>query len=210
MHQTKLLFLLSIGAQKIRPDDGEDQNELVETVTKKAVNFDLPELRHNVDLLLDQCEEELIANDRALKHHKNRVEVLKREEEKLALLCQHESKEISTLNEILEAVEKLEALHARGDLDLDSAREMLEKLAETYPKEYNGLQMPYIAMTTVVPLLKSQLQSWNCLAEPHMHIEDFLQWRNILRDDIKDQRQTNPMTPYHSLLWECWMPTVRL
>ena len=49
----------AIGAQKIRPDDGEEQIELV-TVTKTAVNFDLPELRHNVDLLLDQCEEELI------------------------------------------------------------------------------------------------------------------------------------------------------
>ena len=53
----------AIGAQKIRPDDGEDPNELQgvpATVTKKAVNFDLPELRHNIDLLLDQCEEELI------------------------------------------------------------------------------------------------------------------------------------------------------
>ena len=93
----------AIGAQKIRPDDGEDQNA-VENM-KKSVNFDLPELRHNVDLLLDQFEEELIANDRALKYHKNRVEVLKKEEEKLSILCQHESSEINTLNEILEAVE---------------------------------------------------------------------------------------------------------
>ena len=68
----------AIGAQKIRPDDGEDQNA-VENM-KKSVNFDLPELRHNVDLLLDQFEEELIANDRALKYHKNRVEVLKKED----------------------------------------------------------------------------------------------------------------------------------
>ena len=45
------------------------------------------------------------------------MEVLKTEEEKLALLCQQESKEISTLNEILESVEKLEALHERGDYE---------------------------------------------------------------------------------------------
>ena len=52
----------AIGAQKICPYDGEDSNELQgvpATVTKKAVNFDLPELWHNIDLLLDQCEEEL-------------------------------------------------------------------------------------------------------------------------------------------------------
>ena len=95
-------------------------------------------------------------------------------------------------------------------MDLDSAREMLEKLAETYPKEYNGLQMPYIAMTTVVPLLKARLQSWNCLAEPHLYIEEFLQWRSILRHNPNEHRQTDPMTPYHTLLWESWMPAVRL
>ena len=97
-----------------------------------------------------------------------------------------------------------------GDLDIDSAREMLEKLAETYPKEYVGLQMPYIAMTTVVPLLKAKLQSWNCLAEPHLYIEEFMQWRSILRHNPNEHRQTDPMTPYHTLLWESWMPTVRL
>lgn len=197
----------AIGAQKIRPDDGEDQNA-VENM-KKSVNFDLPELRHNVDLLLDQFEEELIANDRALKYHKNRVEVLKKEEEKLSILCQHESSEINTLNEILEAVEKLEVLHEKGDLDLDSAREMLEKLAENYPKEYHGLQMPYIAMTTVVPLLKNQLKSWNCLVQPHQYIEEFIQWKNILGHNANEHRQTNPMAPYHAVLWESWMPTVR-
>jgi hypothetical protein len=44
--------------------------------SRSVVSFDLPELRHNIDMLLDRCEEDLISADRRLKHNKNNVEVL--------------------------------------------------------------------------------------------------------------------------------------
>ena len=62
----------------------------------------MPELGQNVDWLLNQCEKEPIANNKDLNHHKNRIKILEQEEEKLKILCQKESEEISTLNEILE------------------------------------------------------------------------------------------------------------
>ena len=45
-------------------------------LAKQKSVFDLPELRHNVDLILDKCEDQLISADRSLKHHKNKKEVL--------------------------------------------------------------------------------------------------------------------------------------
>ena len=73
----------------------------------------MPELRQNVDWLLNQCEKELIDNKKALKYHKNHIKTLEQEEQKLKILCQKESEEISTLNEILEVVEELEELHEK-------------------------------------------------------------------------------------------------
>ena len=70
--------------------------------------FDLPELRHNVDLILDKCEDQLISADRSLKHHKNKKEVLLEEEEKLSALVEREKKQIKTLEDVLAEVEKLE------------------------------------------------------------------------------------------------------
>ena len=61
----------AIGAQKMLPDD-----EVETSSARTAVHFDMPELRHNIDMLLDRCEEELISADRKLKHNKNNVEVL--------------------------------------------------------------------------------------------------------------------------------------
>ena len=147
----------------------EDQNDGIENGTKKVVIFDLPELGQNVDWLLNQCEKEPIANNKDLNHHKNRIKILEQEEEKLKILCQKESEEISTLNEILEVDEELEALHEKHDLNLDLAKKMLENLAQTYPKEYKRLQIPYVAIETVIPLLKSQLQTWDCLTQPYLH-----------------------------------------
>lgn len=79
----------AIGAQQIPDDDVIAVNKNDEEIftQRKLSNFDLPELRHNIDLILDKCEEDLISADRQLRHHKNRVEVLQQEEEKLSKNC---------------------------------------------------------------------------------------------------------------------------
>ena len=83
----------AIGAQQIPDDDISSSNkeEGVFLTQKKHANFDLPELRHNIDLILDKCEEDLIVADRQLRHHRNKVEVLQREEEKLNKVVEKES-----------------------------------------------------------------------------------------------------------------------
>ena len=63
----------AIGAQKMLPDDEITTSS---AASRNVVNFDLPELRHNIDMILDKCEEDLISADRKLKHNKNNVEVL--------------------------------------------------------------------------------------------------------------------------------------
>ena len=102
----------------------------------------MPELGQNVDCLLNQCEKEPIANNKDLNHHKNRIKILEQEEQKLKILCQKESEEISTLNEILEVDEELETLHEKHDLNLDLAKKMLENLAQTYPRNTKDCKYP--------------------------------------------------------------------
>ena len=106
----------AIGAQKMLPDDDFD----VDASSRSVVNFDLPELRHNIDMLMDRCEEELINADRKLKHNRNNVEVLQVRNETFAQVCSIHSK-ISSVG--LEAewirsfVEKYLCLLQRTDFD---------------------------------------------------------------------------------------------
>ena len=66
-------------------------------------------------------------SDRKLRHHRDRVEVLKLEEEKLSALVESEKEDIDTLERVLEIIEKLELMHEEQALDLDTAMEMFEK-----------------------------------------------------------------------------------
>ena len=96
--------------RKWKPSKNKIVSKLVirpDLARQKSV-FDLPELRHNVDLILDKCEDQLISADRSLKHHKNKKEVLLEEEEKLSVLVEREKKQIKTLEDVLAEVEKLE------------------------------------------------------------------------------------------------------
>ena len=200
----------AIGAKKMRPEDTLDQRDNDRQKVEEVI-YDLPELRHNIDLLLDQCEEELISTDRSLKYHKNRIDTLQKQEETLAVLCQREKEEIETLQDLLEQVEHMEEINAKGNLDLESAKAMFEKMRRNFAKDYEQLEMPYIAMTLVVPLLQKQLKNWSPLTNPHMHMDEFIQWKKLLEmPNALDKRQTNPMDPFHNLLWDSWMPSVRL
>ena len=100
----------------------------------------------------------------------------------------------------------------KGDLDLESAREMFEKMRDKFPQDYRYLEMPYMAMTIVVPLLKKRLQDWSPMTAPHMHMDDFIQWKSLLQlqSNAQERRQTEPMDPFHNLLWESWMPSIRV
>jgi hypothetical protein len=45
------------------------------------------------------------------------------------------------------------------------------------PRSY---ELPYIASTVVVPLLKAEMDKWNVLDEPRRFREEFNTWRDLL------------------------------
>ena len=145
------------------------------------------------------------------------MEVLQREEEKLSSLVDKEKKQIEAMEEILAVLDNLEQQHNTGHLDHELAVRAFTKLKEEFPKEFHEFELSYCAQTVVIPLVKRSLGSWtNPLAgrnESLPHLTTFTQWREIL--DQGDGGYTGagadtPMPAYHSLVWECWVPHVRL
>ncbi len=85
----------AIAAAKQRPDEDDVADDGMGVRMDRRQNFEIPELIHNINMLLDNCEEDLISADRRLKYHKNKVDVLKSEEEKLAKLVEREKEDVS-------------------------------------------------------------------------------------------------------------------
>lgn len=128
----------AIAAQQMPDDDDAGDGEDFVALQQQRTNahFDLPELKHNIDLILDQCENELISADRRLKYNRDRIEVLSAEEEKLSSLVERERLQIDTIESVLQAVEGLEEDHRNGSLDLESAKEAFAKMRNKFPDEY--------------------------------------------------------------------------
>merc|ERR1711970_1053924 len=127
-------------------------------------NFELPELIHNLNLLVDMCEQDIIQTDRKLAHHKDRVTVLQTEGEKLSALVDKEKEQVESLEQIIAVIDRLEQKFVDGSLDMELALKAFRKLKEEFQKEFKEFELQYVATTIVVPLVKSSLINWVPLA----------------------------------------------
>ena len=204
----------AIAGQQRPGEEGDVTAPLAALQEKRKANFELPELLHNLDLLVDMCEQDIIAADRKLAHHRDKVQVLEREGEKMSDLVEQEKKQIKAMEEILVVLDTLEENHNSGSLDQETAVRAFTRLKEEFPREFKTFELSYCAQTVVVPLVKESLEDWNPLAGRNQslpHLTTFTQWREILECGPDHQNSADaPMQAYHSLVWEAWLPQVRL
>lgn len=78
-----------------------------DVVHKKCSNFALPEIQHNLDLLVDMCEQDIIRIDRTTRYNQDKIVALKQEQDSLNLTVKKEDELIQNLGSVMEIVEKL-------------------------------------------------------------------------------------------------------
>lgn len=76
--------------------------------------------------------------------------------------------------------------------------------------EYCIYEIWSLADTIVRPLFKDSLSAWSPLQDPSQPVSAFQQWRTILERDQTLSLTTVAQDPYHKLLWDTWMPCVRI
>ncbi|GLH13300.1 Septin-interacting protein 1 [Gryllus bimaculatus] len=180
---------------------------------KKFSNFALPELQHNLNILMDMCEQEIIENDRRLRYINDRKITLEQEASTLKTGVDQEGKQIKSLENVLAIIENMvERSNDRLDpLTLDRAAEFFKEIQEDYYEEYMLYDIGSLAIQIVAPLLKEKLVSWNPLENASGPLGLFKQWKDILEVDSNSSLTGgSSQDPYHKLLWETWMPNVRI
>lgn len=82
--------------------------ELYEDVVhKQCANFALPEIQHNLDLLVDMCEQDIIMCDRNTRYCQDRIVALNQEENTLKGIIKKEKTYVDNLENVMQIVEKL-------------------------------------------------------------------------------------------------------
>lgn len=68
-----------------------------------------------------------------------------------------------------------------------------------------------LADTVIRPLFKDCLSAWSPLQDPAQPVAVFQQWKAILeQDQAHTLSTTGAQDPYHKLIWDTWLPCVRI
>lgn len=181
-------------------EDGE-----VKSSKQKLQHFDLPEFRHNLDILVGKYEQEIIENDRRQREGSDRLKNLVERRDKLEKVVKLEKSYIDGLENVTDIVEKL--VDTDDQLSYEEAEKLFILLKYDHKEEFLEFNFADLAPGVFGPLIKEKLRYWNPLKEPTRYIDLIKKWADLL-DFSKD----NPSTlfdPYPAFVWSAVIPSFR-
>lgn len=191
-------------------DKPDEKPVSVETEKKE---FDVPELQHNLDLLVRMAEEDIVQNNRQLRYEKDVVVNLKHETDKLRTLCEREEEQVTRLKEVLGIVHLCQDRakpNSAQPLSLHEVTEVLDILCHSYYEEYKFYRLSELAVALVSPMLKREFAQWNPLVSPEHGLEAVKKWKAVLEDSEGNYSVVEgQLAPYERIMWEIWMPPIR-
>ncbi|GBP21504.1 Septin-interacting protein 1 [Eumeta japonica] len=158
---------------------------------KKCENFSAPELMHNLEVMVECCEQDIIQNDRELHTAEDEIVVIERD----LTECNNKLTEHDNIIGVVEAVlKKVEELN-QPEINLEKMYNILSDLKASYPLEYEMFGLGTIGGNIISPLLSTGLTGWDPLQSPELPVNTFLKWRPLLTSEA-----------YNSLLWQHYVP----
>ncbi|ORX43565.1 TFP11-domain-containing protein [Hesseltinella vesiculosa] len=199
-----------------------DSPTLMESTTR------LPELRHNVRLLVDLAKGDLenMSREKQTNHYK--FIALQEELESLQIQQQLQLQKQQTMDQIKEVTMQIQQqfkLAQEQQLYQTNSITALygplfETLSTALADQVALLQLDTIVVAVWVPKMKLVCADWDVLGDPECGLDDIRRWRSLLRcHDDEDKRSrssrkqhltaTLVATPYESMMNTIWLHRVR-
>uniref|UniRef100_A0AC35F2R7 G-patch domain-containing protein n=1 Tax=Panagrolaimus sp. PS1159 TaxID=55785 RepID=A0AC35F2R7_9BILA len=176
--------------------------------------FDIPELAHNLDTLLDVTEDEIRRNDRQLKLLKDQNKSIEADSQEIRKAIIDEEKEVERMKEVFAVVEEFAE---SKNQTLKSCKDLLLRLKRDYAVEYKIYGLDSIALSNVMPMLRAHFNNWNPLNDADYGIEIVEEWKEILQGEGKEKKhmfdrmksELDALPAFDRCIWESWMPAMR-
>ncbi|XP_023758291.1 septin and tuftelin-interacting protein 1 homolog 1 [Lactuca sativa] len=164
----------------------------------------MPELQHNLNLIVDLVELDIQKIDQQLRNERETVVTLQKEKEKLKDDAALQKKQLDSMEEIVTIMDSLTNESLLGTLTLDSLATSFTDLHKRFPNEYKICSLPSIASSLALPLFIRVFQGWDPLHNPSHGLNAMSVWKNLLEgEEIFD-------SPYTQLFMEVVFPAVRI
>lgn len=167
--------------------------------------FQLPELMHNLNLIVNMCEQDIIANDKRQRAAEDRQKSLENEKDHLEKIVQLEKDYIDTLEGAVELVEKL--VDTDDPPNLEEAETLFTKIKYDFPNEFKEFNLSDLAPGVIAPLISNHIKDWNPLQDPTKNVNIIKKWSDYL--DYSKNSQSTVFDPYPALVWSSIIPCFR-
>lgn len=194
----------------------------------ERTNFDVPELMYNLSTLVGLTEDEIVRNDRQIRHLKDQNVSLEMEVENLQKEVVDEREELKRMHDVVEIIEEFDRMSKVKEPNLGDCKRLFIRLKEDFSTEYQLYGLDIIAIANVLPLIKSYFATWNPLdpGQSEYGTDILLEWRQILggkkaamfdhfKNDLGNFGRSvllsflDSLPVYDRCIWEGWMPSIR-
>ncbi|KAF9594479.1 hypothetical protein IFM89_031597 [Coptis chinensis] len=166
----------------------------------------LPELQHNIKLIVDLAEFDIQKLDRDSRNERAHVVYLQKEKEKLQRNSDMQRKQLDRLLDIAQVVERIEQENSLGMLTIDSLLESFGDLRRRHVDEYKLCNLACVASALGLPLLIGVFQGWDPLQHPLHGVKVMSSWKNLLEEDS----HFDAPSPFTQLVMKVFLPAIRI
>lgn len=177
----------------------------------------MPELQHNIRLIVDLVEADIQMTDRKLRNERDSLILLQKEQDRAKEEAALQKQQLDTLESIVGALDNIQAnVNAHG-ATLDMLGEAFQSLREFFKDEYKLYNLSALALSYAIPLMTTHLGNWNPLIAPMHGLEAMATWKALLAREgqpmdyaiFPDVEMETSQDPYTQLVREVVVPKLR-